>query len=261
MELGQLPQIWAGLERLRVGVEQLDAAYERSQILTARRLDEAQPAGIRVYISAHRLINVGFDNLTSLQWLLEDRGATVWAPWTLLRAVFESGFHALWVLEPDDGASRRLRGLRLEVMDFRERERFRKCFPPQSKAAANDATMRDANTTTKYKSEAAALGVKWEQLTKPNLVDELKKLRTVGAAGADMPLTFEGAWRALSGLQHGYAYASAYASDMEAATPIPGGQRVTMSIRDEGFQALGMTACFLLHEATALYFTRCSRVS
>jgi hypothetical protein len=112
-----LPVYWQQVAEL---VARLEALWDRPRdptALTARAFDEAQTAGTRTYIEAQRCLGVAIDNHEALLALLQADGATVWAPWSLIRPTVESSFLALWLLDPVSGLERRRRGLRLEVQD------------------------------------------------------------------------------------------------------------------------------------------------
>jgi hypothetical protein len=109
MDLGNLPDYWALLAREFQTLENLPSLAE-ARLLSARAFYESQPAGHRAYMEAKRYLSVAGDNHEALLALLEHRGATLWAPWSLLRPSFEASFLASWILDPDSGRDRRLRG-------------------------------------------------------------------------------------------------------------------------------------------------------
>jgi hypothetical protein len=93
MDLGNLPDYWALLAGEFQTVENLPSLAE-ARLLSARAFDESQPAGHRAYMEAKRYLSVAEDNHEALLALLEQRGATLWAPWSLLRPIFEASFYA-----------------------------------------------------------------------------------------------------------------------------------------------------------------------
>jgi len=103
--------------------------------LTARKIDQAQPAGHRGYMLANAHIGSGLEHIATLRHLFVEYGVTPRVPWTLLRSVYEAGFWSTWILEPRDGAARRLRGLRAEVRGMRERREFYRVLPVRSGGA------------------------------------------------------------------------------------------------------------------------------
>jgi len=137
------------------------------QILTTRRMDEAQVAGTRVDIGAHAQLLNAMDNLDGLWALLQHHGATTWAPWNLLRPAFEAAFHALWVLEPTEGLTRRRRGLRLEVINYIQRLNHLHelvAIPGLSKLVGGELALRShADVESVYRREAEALGLTYGQ--------------------------------------------------------------------------------------------------
>src|SRR3954463_15557353 len=64
----------------------------QARLLSAGAFDESQPTGHRAYMEATRYLSVAEDNHEALLALLEHRGATLWAPWSLLRPIFEASF-------------------------------------------------------------------------------------------------------------------------------------------------------------------------
>lgn len=89
--------------------------------MTARFIDEGQIAGPRTYITVSRLLQVALDNHLALIGLLQGHGVSHWAPWNLMRPVFEAAFYVMWILDPDESRDRRRRGLRAEVNDANEK--------------------------------------------------------------------------------------------------------------------------------------------
>jgi hypothetical protein len=127
MDLGNLPSYWGMLASEFETLENLPSLAE-TRLLSARAFDESQVAGPRTYIAVQRYLGVARDNHEALLALLEHRGATLWAPWSLLRPIFEASFFATWIIDADSGRERRLRGLRSEVLDFYQRRNHRAVF-------------------------------------------------------------------------------------------------------------------------------------
>ena len=127
MDLAELPQYWQVVAKLFGDIERLPP-LAGSTALSARAFDESLTAGHRIYMGVDRYLNVARDNHEALLALLEHHGATLWAPWSLLRPTFESAFYAAWMLDPTDGKERRSRGLRVEVRDAFEQRNHRRSF-------------------------------------------------------------------------------------------------------------------------------------
>src|SRR4051794_29523358 len=106
MNLGSLPTVWAAVDKMNREADQL-GEQPRAQLLSARLIDEGQVAGPRTYITASRLLQVAFDNHLALIGLLQHHGATHWAPWNLMRPVFEAAFYVVWILDPAESVERR----------------------------------------------------------------------------------------------------------------------------------------------------------
>jgi hypothetical protein len=99
LEMGNLREFWAKIDEF--GLIEALPPLGKSQALSARAFDEAQPAGLRTYMQATQFLGVAHDNHSALMTLLASQGATVWAPWSLLRQTFEAGSYATWILDPD----------------------------------------------------------------------------------------------------------------------------------------------------------------
>ncbi len=248
LNLGQLPELWNRVDRAHQRIGQLAAGGRPSSyVLTTRLVDEAQPAGHRVYIESGRYIEVGYDNLRALRLPTEHHGVTLWAPWSLIRSVFEAGFWAQWVLDPDNGPERRRRGLTTEVVGWREQDKLLQEFTRHDPSSDERRRTGHAEAGRVYRGEAEALGVTLDKLQKPIVTKDLLKLtpvRLLENSGAS-PDALVGTWRALSGLQHGLGYASLFTSDQGDASPAPGGQNVILTVNDERFQALAAGAAWL----------------
>jgi hypothetical protein len=223
-------------------------------LLTARAFDEAKPAGPRTYIEVERFLNVARDNHYALTGLLTKHGATVWAPYSLLRPIFETSFLAAWILDPADSANRRTRGLRCEVRDAREQRTHLASFEalPEVRDLIRQLEHRDEiGSMRTYRAEAAALGIRWDRLgQKVNLVDEIPKLSAVQAG--DLAPFVVATWRMLSGYEHGLSWASMRGSDTYRVAEIPGGVSMQMTINDDAFIMAGKTTYFLLLTACKL---------
>jgi hypothetical protein len=152
-------------------------------LLSARAFDEAQPAGRRTYMEVTRYLGVARDNHEALLAVLEHHGATLWAPWSLLRPTFETALLAAWILDPEDGRERRARGLRCEILDTFEQRRHRaafKAFPDVRPLIEESEQRSNTGAMATYREEAAA----------PGLAPFL-----------------EATWRQLSGYEHGFGWA------------------------------------------------------
>lgn len=262
MDLGALPQQWEQMDLLAKRMQTVSKQPPHSAVLTDRRFDESQPAGHRGWINAHAYIQGGMEHLDALRFMLSNFGATPRVPWTILRSVFESGFWAAWLLDPDDGLERRRRGLRLEVRGSIERKNVYDAHlkhDPHERDRVASGHLLDETT---YRREATQLGMTWEATKrKITTVDELPKLSAVAALGSDSDPMI-GIWRSLSGLQHGYAYALVMNSTrVGEQRTILGGAEQTLTISDHAFQAQGVAANHLMVSAMNLYIRRSTRTS
>lgn len=255
MDLGNLPDYFAMLAREFQTLENLPS-LDKARLLSARAFDESQVAGPRAYMAVQRYLGVARDNHEALLVVLEHHGATLWAPWSLLRPIFEASFFATWILDPHSGRDRRLRGLRSEVLDCYQQRAHLAAFKkiPEVRELVEDAERQQAQgSLAVYRDEAAALGVSFDRVhQKVNITDELPKLNFVRGQG-EFAAFLEGTWRLLSGFEHGLGWAMLRGADRGAETEIPGGKGIFLSINDEEFvnaakvtYALLATACRLL---------------
>jgi hypothetical protein len=179
---------------------------------TARAFDEAQPACTRTYIAAQSFLEVARQNLDAFKALIQSpHGVRQWAHWNLLRPVLEASFWVVWILEPDDGRERRRRGLRVEIDDAREQERWlNELRPMVSGHDIDQALGRISRSNTTFRREAEQLGMEWKKAREPvNVTRELGRLGVVRSWGDEMGPIFAGVWRRLSGAQHGKTWSLA----------------------------------------------------
>jgi len=248
LDLGNLPEYWRVVDD---AFDQLEAlpSLSANRVLSARAFDEAQPAGLRTYMEATRYLTVARDNHEALLALLKHHGATLWAPWSLLRPTFETAFLAAWILDPEDGRERRARGLRCEIRDAREQRKHRaafKAFPEVRHLIEDGERAKEANAIATYKDEARALGRNFDRLDQPiNVTDELHRLSFVAAAPGTGPF-LEATWRQLSGYEHGFGWALISGSDKEVTAEIPGGVDMKLVINDEAFVTAAKSTYLLL---------------
>jgi hypothetical protein len=258
MDLENLPEYWQALASTFVELQRLPS-LEGTRLLSARAFDQSQVAGPRTYMAVTRYLNVARDNHEALLALLEHRGATLWAPWSLLRPSFESAFFAAWILDPEAGRDRRMRGLRCEVLDFYEQRKHRAAFKalPEMRDLIDQAECEeDQSSLRTYRSEAAALGVTFDRVhQKVNVTTELSKLSFVRGQ-PDVATFLEATWRLLSGFEHGLGWALIRGTDRGAQAAIPGGMSVHLEINDDAFVTAAKTTYFLLMTACRLLKAR-----
>ena len=248
MDFGNLPEYWKVIDAEFQAIDEL-RPLRLSRALSARFMDEEQVAGRRAYMEVTRYLRVARDNHDALLALFEHYGASVWAPWSLLRPTFESSFLAAWILDPVDGQERRERGLRCEVLDTYEQRRHRAAFKaiPELREAIEE-TERSINegSIATYRKEARALGRDFSLFhQKINLVDELKKLSFVRDDQTKAAF-LEAAWRLLSGYEHGLGWASLRGSNATVRAEIPGGVDALLVINDAEFVNAAKSAYLLL---------------
>jgi hypothetical protein len=258
MDLGDLPHYWQVIAHEFAALEALPPLSSGQQ-LSARAFDEAQPAGPRTYMAVTRYLEVARDNHLALLGLLEHHGATLWAPWSLLRPTFETAFLAAWILDPENGRERRARGLQCEVRDAFEQRKHRATFKelPELREVieANERAI-DAGAMTVYRAEAAVLGRKFSTVHQPvNVTDELRTLSFVKDQ-PELAAFLVATWRQMSGYEHGFGWAMLKGSDSSITAHVPGGADMHLVINDEEFVTASKTTYFLLVTACRLLARR-----
>lgn len=145
-------------------VNEVDASYGRSLLVSDRRVDEAQCSGTRPYMHAAAQQSVCQDNLEALIALLSSHGSNPWAAWNLIRPIYESSTYALWLLEPGDSMTRRIRGLRFEVIGYRQQRAYLQDFainPANRRRVQKQLAKMERGSEKQYRAEADELGVDW----------------------------------------------------------------------------------------------------
>jgi hypothetical protein len=230
-----------------------------SRLLSARAFDESQIAGPRTYMAASRYLSVARDNHEALLALLEHHGATLWAPWSLLRPTFETSFLAAWILDPSNGNERRARGLRCEILDFYEQRKHRaafKAFPEVRELLEESERQAQQGSLATYRTEAEQLKRNFDKMRpKINVTEELLKLSFVKEQAEFGPM-LEATWRLLSGFEHGLGWALLSGSDKKVEVDIPGGAKLSLVISDDAFVNTAKSTYFLLITACRLFRRR-----
>jgi hypothetical protein len=165
-------------------------------------------------------------------------GATQWAPWNLMRPIFEASFYTLWILDPRDSRERRRRGLRVELNDSQEKKKWVESLAAAGVSAEALAPLRKRReeVTRIYRAESDELGMPWQASRTINLVDEIPKLRSlVDAFDKQGAALFVSTWRRLSGFQHAMSYALQAGAEAGPSIKIPGGESIHFTINDEDF--------------------------
>lgn len=252
MDLGDLPAYWQRVDQLFKSVDLLPANHH-SPALTARKFDEAQPAGPRTYMAVQRYLSVAEDNHRALISLLTHYGAGPNAPWSLLRPMFECAFIACWILDPEEGRERRRRGLRVEARDHIEQRNHMRSYehlPEVRELVAELLDRGKTNVESVYRREADQLGIKWDRATqRVNVVQELPKLAMFKHDDPVIPATMVATWRMLSGYEHGLGYAMMAGSDLSGRTEVPGGFQVVLTVNDNAFVTASKATLMLLAAA------------
>ena len=100
------------------------------------------------------------------------------------------------------------------------------------------------------------LGAQFDRVhQKINVTTELSRLSVVRGK-PDFSAFLEGAWRLLSGFEHGFGWALMRGTERGAQAEIPGGMNVQLTINDDEFVTAAKSTYFLLATACRLFKKR-----
>lgn len=257
---------WPAIEVLFARMQALPELGSPRTNLAPRQIDHAQPAGHRVYIQSHALLGFAHEHHQAFLAHVDRVGFGPRAPFNLLRPVLESSLWALWLLDPDDSATRRQRALHYEILDFKAEIAYLNELGKRSDSLQIREAIaeRQAHAGKSYRDEAARMGLDYAALSKAkiNLTDEIPKMkRLLDRHDKDTARLIVAEWRRLSGYQHGKVWSVALGSDQTFVSKIPGGQTVHLVASDSSISlATGLTALVFM-EALGLYIDRCENPS
>lgn len=242
-------------------IEQLADADEfhrrKTGALTPRFIDEPQTAGYRPYFFAHAHISGAVEHFDVLWNLITgEDGITPRAPYSLMRPIFEHGFWAQWALDPDQSLTRRQRGLTGEVLDRKSRKNWAEVYDLEPEAVEKMRASHE-KVMEVYRQEAAATHLPWKRASeKPNLVLEIPRLAAVRKLETELGSMYVGAWRILSGLNHGALFALQVVSDLSDEREVEKGAHVQVSVGDDWFMFNARLSFSMMIEAMRLYIAR-----
>lgn len=260
LDLGDVPSQWRKLDVV-IDLARRAANTRPPDVIDPRMVDESRPGGHRLYGQVERYLGAAHDCHLALPRLLASHGATQTAMWTLIRAQFEAGFYALWMLEPELSAERVYRGIRVEWLDDQQGHAyFREIYSDPSTPI--DASLKRAQLQRQeelsdqhartYGAECAQLGHVTTKPAQVNIIDELGKLKS-----EDFPeqrLLLRHVWRSLAGLQHGDLGALLRISSMDMPAEVSGGSlRARLAPSDAAFQTIATTTSLLARNAFLRY--------
>lgn len=250
LDLSVLVPLFEEVNRLERALYALPE-HKFSGVVTPRKFDCAQPAGHRVYMEAERYLEAAIDNLTALRQLL-GHGAGLFAPWSLLRSVFEASVLAAWILDPEDGSERRYRGLRSEIWDAVEELKYLQTLVnlgDMSERVQGLADRRRKQRIDTYQDELAQMGRDWEKARQSvSVIDAIPRLSFVRNQG-DLGVFIQSTWRLLSGYQHGKGWAVVHGSSKTAVAQVVGGVSVQIELDGETFVTAAKATLLVLVKA------------
>jgi hypothetical protein len=212
-------------------------------------------------MGASRYLGAAMDNNRALPRLLNTHGASLWAPWSLLRPTFECAFWAAWILDPDDGAMRRRRGLQCEILDAKEQDAHLREFgkiPVIAKEVREELDQRQLGKFKTYRKEAQELGIAWEVINrKVSVTHELPKLSFIEDQTDPSIAAFTVAmWRLLSGFEHGTGWALVHGAKRVSRAQVSGSELVEFVMKDDDFVTAAKACYFVLIRACRTYRRR-----
>lgn len=236
-DASELLPLWRRLDELERQMGDANRQFQRNNVLSRRRLDCSNAAGVNAYIVASSLIATARENQFLLEATMTTPGMGVGPQSTpnLIRPAFEAAAWALWILDGQHAQERRLRGLQRAWEDQRQSDAWlnelRPMVPPEDQ---QKATERQGAIAHSFRKKADEAGIPWAQVTqKRNLTAELTKLRVLRDDEV-LRRTMVAFWRKLSGIQHGFVYAALLGSSRadRHAVKIEGGWEVTLVTDD-----------------------------
>lgn len=258
--------LWARLDEAERAMEEADSWFERTQVLTDRRLDSSERAGRRAYIQASALISNAREHQVLMERTFTVPGVGVFphATVNLIRPAFEAAARALWIVDGHDSRERRLRGLRIAWEDHEESGKWANELLKQqflSQAQIEEQTRKHADIGTRYRQDADALGIPWTKV-KPrmNFRDEIGKFTALDR-DLDLPQFLRAIWRRMSGVQHSMSYASLLGTNREHEVVIPGGMQVTLTTDDDSLLNDCRASALMQLWAMNCYTTRTRRLT
>lgn len=257
---------WPYIETLFAHMQRLPESGSPETNLTPRQIDLAQPAGHRVYIQSHALLGFAYEHHQAFLSHIDKVGFSPRAPFNLLRPVLESSLWALWLLDPDDSATRRQRALQYEIQDFKAEVLYLEELGKRSDSqkVRQAIAQREAHAGKSYREEAARMGLDYAALRKAkmSLTDEIPRMnRLLARHDKDTARLVVAEWRRLSGYQHGKTWSVCLGSDQTFLFKIPGGQTVHLVASDSSISLATSLTSLVFMEALKLYIDRCENPS
>lgn len=258
--------LWERLDEAERVMEESDAWFERTQVLTDRRLDSSERAGRRAYIQASALISNAREHQVLLERTFTVPGVGVFphATVNLIRPAFEAAARALWIVDGHDSRERRLRGLRIAWEDHEESGKWAGELLKQqfmSQAQIEEQTSKHAHIGTRFRRDADALSIPWDRVkVKMNFRDEVGKFTALDR-DPDLPQFLRAIWRRMSGVQHSMSYASLLGNNREHEVVIPGGMQVTLTTDDDSLLTDCRASALLQYWAIQKYIQRTTQLS
>lgn len=230
--------VWARMAAVEAQMEAADRRYQRTNVLTDRRLDGADRPGLRLYILASSLIGKARESQLLLEQTFTTPGINVFPHATpnIIRPAFEAAATALWILDGETPLERRLRGLRNAWEDHRQSQAWAgelmlPMFMTQEEIATKRASQ--AAISKRYRDDAASLGLSWSRVTQRfNLRDVIGEFGFVRSQPEMAPF-LRAIWRRMSGVQHGLSYATLLGTERHQQVAIPGGFETLVLTDDE----------------------------
>lgn len=198
-------------------------------------------------------------------------------PYTLLRPALESSLWSIWLLDPPSSATRRKRGLWMEIKDIKNRLQFTEDLSKLREA--QDCQTEDvARLNEVFKTEAESLGCSYAGLdnkgpitsnrgggtkkTTPidrkscKLTKEIENLAWLSYQPSITTL-IRAQWRFLSGYEHGMSWSLCLGSDHTNAEETPKGRTSIISVNDAILMESFNTCLYTINASLVLFLDRC----
>lgn len=273
----QQQELYQQIQNLRQRIDELAEQQPQWKPESVRDEDESHPGGHRTYYAASRHIIVAHDHLSECYRMLTNGPIGIATPYTLLRPALESSLWSIWLLDPPSSATRRKRGLWMEIDDTKNRLQFTEDLS-KLRETQDYQTEDVAKFNEVFKAEAESLGCSYVGLgnkrpTTPNrgggtkkttpidkqsykLTKEIENLAWLSDPPSITPL-IRAQWRFLSGYEHGMSWSLVLGSDHTNTEETPKGRTSTISVNDAHLMMSFSTCLYTINASLVLFLDRC----
>lgn len=207
--LGDLTPIvlqWRAVEDRFKHWQQVEASFDPSEP-SDRAHDCSGEAGVLSYAAASNYLTAAHDHHTLLYTLIRsEMPLSPFAPWSPLRALFETSFLARWILGPEDPQQRVKNGLAMVLDEQRQHGNRLKINRKLRAPSANAAELAELDKTdavyTAAKDRFNAIAEPYGMSMRSTGVPLVKQIQETTVFSDEGKLIGEQVWRLCSSLQH-----------------------------------------------------------